>query len=60
MIRADKLDKIAELRLLQILNRIKKEFKEGKYHFEYPIYQEKDSPIILKLLQEDNDIEEKF
>lgn len=60
MIRADKLDKIAELRLLQILNRIKKEFKEGKYHFEYPIYQEKDSSIILKLLQEDNDIEEKF
>lgn len=60
MIKADKLDKLAELRLMQVLNIIKREFKGGKYNFEYPNYKEKDIPLIARLLKEDNDIEEKF
>ncbi len=60
MIRADKLDKLAELRVIQVLYNIKRKFKGGKYNFEYPSYKDRDAPLIAQLLHEDNDIEERF
>ena len=43
MIRADKLDKLAELRVIQVLYNIKRKFKGGKYNFEYPSYKDRDT-----------------